>query len=238
MKKCILFCLAYMTFININGQKLKTITKYDFITTEKFEVLKKNKKIRNGSYLMKWKSDGTVLVKGQYQDNRKIGVWEYSDFRTKKLEQKYDYDTKSITFSEYSFWDKTPYSHFKYNGEWIMGEIDTLPEVIGGLSGLKLKLTKFALKITDFPKAGITIFSFIVTKEGKTRDYKVVSTPESSGVDDILQVIMEDKDNWTAAIYKGTKVDSEVFLQMNVKYQENSINIRSYTIDFYNLFGK
>ncbi len=230
-----IFFFTVIIIFSASGQKVKTITKESFLTIEEYSVLKPNKNVRNGTYIKKMKYDGEILVNGNYNENRKIGIWDYYDFRTWKLEQKYDYDNNLIVYSEPSFLDRTVLNHFNYNGEWIFDELDSLPILIGGISDLKLQLTEEACnytKVPNFPKAGIAIFSFIITKDGKTRDYKILNSSGNTFENKLLKFLMEHPGNWLPAMHHGEYVDTEFFIPMNIRYIENSQELKRFTIDF------
>ena len=235
MKKILIFIISIAILPCTYGQKVKTKRNETFMAVEKYEVLKSDKKILHGKYTKQYKLDNTTLIKGQYKDNRKIGIWEYYDFRSKKLEQKYDYGNNKIIFSETLFLDRTQSDHFKYNGEWIYDKLDSLPKRIGGISDLKLKLTEEAFKYykaPDFPNEGIAIFSFIITKDGKTKDYKILTSTGNTFENELLNLLIESDGKWIPAMYKGEYVESEFIIPMNVKYKENTQGLKRFTIDF------
>lgn len=235
MRTIAIFFFIVGIILNTNGQKVKTITNESFMTIEQYDVLKPKKKVRNGTYTKKWKYGDEILIRGNYKENIKIGVWEYYDFRTKKLEQKYDYDNDTIIYSDPSILDITPSNHFNYNGKWILGDLDSLPILVGGISDLKLALNELAYNYTkapNFPTAGVAIFSFIITKEGKTKDYKILISSGNDFENELLKLLIEHKGKWIPAMYNGEYVDSEFLIPMNVRYKENTYGLKRYTIDF------
>jgi hypothetical protein len=227
--------LISMTFLiglhSTYGQELKTITNRTSQTVEEYEVLKADKKNKNGKYIKKtaW---GQLITKGQFKDNIEAGLWEFYDYRTGDLEQKFDYDNNKIVFLNL---ESTAQNHFYYNGQWILDKLDTVPFVIGGLSNLRLKLVETAYSYTkapNFPKAGVAIFSFIVTKEGKTKDFKISQSSENSFEKRLLNIIESSMENWRPGIYKGEAVDTEFLIPMNVRYKINSPDQKEYIIEF------
>ena len=69
------------------GQKTKVIkekNKYELTT---YEVLSSNKEIKNGFYIKKTKG-GRLIVKGEYKDNKKSGLWSYYTFNNSILSAK------------------------------------------------------------------------------------------------------------------------------------------------------
>jgi hypothetical protein len=231
----LLFSLIFVyNFFCIEAQNLKTITKNTYYTTEEFQVLKSDKNIKYGSYNRKFFS-GIVITKGRYENNFKKGIWEFFDFRSGTLEQKYDFDNDSLTFSNVL---NVSNLKFKYNGEWTNGKLDRLPELIGGLSGLKVKIIEldriynFDPFKPIFPKAGYALFSFIITKIGEVTDPKIVQSPGNSFEKEILNAIGETSTNWKPALYDGNPVDVEFNIGMIISYTQNSDNLKSYLIYF------
>lgn len=70
MKRLLIFIISFGILSTTYGQKIRTITKERFLTIEEYEVFKSKKKIRNGKYIMKTKHDNSIVVKGQYKENR------------------------------------------------------------------------------------------------------------------------------------------------------------------------
>jgi len=212
-------------------QKLKTVTKKTSQTIEEFEVLKSDKKIRHGNYSKKTKF-GQLIAKGQFKDNLESGIWEFYDYRTNDLEQKFDYDKGKFTYLNM---ENTTLNHFNYNGQWIMEKLDTVPALIGGLSNLRLELVEKAYSYTkapNFPKAGIALFSFIVTKNGETKDFKIAQTSGNSFESKLLAVIEKSGGKWTPGKFKGEPVDTEFFIPMNVRYKVDEPMEKVYYIEF------
>ncbi|MGB8492416.1 MAG: energy transducer TonB [Bacteroidales bacterium] len=234
MVKLLISLFFVYNFFCTEAQKLKTITKNTPIITEEFQVLNSDKNVKYGSYNRKLFS-GIIMTKGLYENNIKKGIWEFFDFRTGTLEQKCDYDNDSLTFSNVL---NVSNLKFKYNGDWINGKLDRLPELIGGLSSLKVKIIEldriynFDPFKPIFPKAGYTLFSFIITKNGEVTDPKIVQSPGNSFEKEIINAIGETSTNWKPALYHGNPVDVEFKIGMIISYTQNSDELKSYLIYF------
>jgi hypothetical protein len=201
-------------------QDLKLVTRTTYTTTEKYEVLKSDKRIKNGSYTKEIYEK--VSAKGNYKNNERVGIWEFYNFQSNELEQKYDYDNKKLLFGDIQ---QKPYN-FYYNGKWTIAKLDSFPYLIGGLSDLKLQLFE---KIWDYcyqygqptiPYAGVTVFSFVVDKDGTTKNHKI-SISSKNSIEESLLKIIKDYSNikWIPGIYNGEKVETEYIISMYMSYE-------------------
>lgn len=212
-------------------QELKTITRKTLQTIEEFEVLKSDKRIRNGKYV-KTTPFGVLIAKGQFKANLRSGVWEFYDYRTGKLEQRFDYDREKITYLNMK---NIPLSHFNYDGQWIMEELDTVPVLIGGFSDLRMELVKKAYSYTktlNFPEAGTALFSFIVTKSGETKDFRIVRSSGNEFESRLLTHIKNSGGKWIPGKFEGEPVDTEFFIPMNVRYEVDDPDKKVLLIEF------
>jgi hypothetical protein len=75
---CIILNLLVISFL-VNGQELRNIVRSDKNVTEKYFVLKKNKKIKQGQYikLREVAFPGKTFIEefGKYENNKRTGVW-------------------------------------------------------------------------------------------------------------------------------------------------------------------
>ncbi len=215
-----------------NAQKVKTKRNETLMTIEEFKVLKSDKKIRNGSYIKKLKYGQTIIVKGQYLDNIKTGIWDYFDYRTGELEQKYDYDNKILLSSYFKSPDQ---ANIYYKGDWLVANIDTMPIPIGGMSGLWIKIIETVNELTRpgvLPKDGAAVFSFVVTADGNNKDFKILKSSGNKFDDEILNIVKEHSFRWIPGIYKGDSVDTEFLIPMHIIYTKNTETVKSYIVSF------
>jgi len=100
MKRILLPLICLMLFINVHSQvKEITIKNNDLKITEKLSVLKSDKKIRQGSYekylYISKLNKNTLIEKGQYDNNKKVGNWTYYEI-TGDISLQYCFDNDSI----------------------------------------------------------------------------------------------------------------------------------------------
>lgn len=92
--------LSVLTLLLISTATLaqQTVKRSNYLANsimEKFEVLKADKKVRQGTFVATFKS--TTVAKGNYQDGKRSGNWDF--FNTKgKLVQTYNYTQNKLTF--------------------------------------------------------------------------------------------------------------------------------------------
>lgn len=74
--RLLLFVLIIFS-ANTSAQDLKWVQTdfYDGSVREKYQVLKKKKRIRQGEYIRFYKS-GVINIRGMYHENERIGLWE------------------------------------------------------------------------------------------------------------------------------------------------------------------
>lgn len=213
-------------------QDLKLITRVNSSTIEEYEVLKSDKKIKNGSYTKKILKK--LSVKGNYKNNERIGIWEFYNLNSGEIEQKYDYDSRRLLFDEHQ---QKPFN-FYYNGKWMIAKLDSIPYLIGGLSDLKLKLHEaiwryiFAYRELNIPFAGVTVFSFVVDKNGSTKNHKISISSKSPNEESLLKIIKDYSKIWIPGIYNGEKVESEFIIPMYISYEFNSGTVEKVMISF------
>lgn len=227
----ILLLLILLAFFKTAAQETKTVNKRTAQTIDEYEVLKSDKSIKNGKYTKKMVY-GLLLTKGQFKNNEKVGTWEFYDLYTGQLEQKYNFDINKFEFIDLA--NSREYNFYN-NNTWTISKLDTMPLLIGGLSELRVKLAEIAYsksKAPKFPKEGMALFSFIVTKEGATKDFKVSYSSDNTFENEILNAIKEFKGTWLPGKYKGELVDTEVLIPMYVKYKVNTDYEKQYSIDF------
>jgi len=104
MKKLILlmlFVLPTNVFAQDTVKRSSDISNF----TERFMVLKSDKKVRHGSYKL-LNSDGKIIASGKYDQGKRTGIWNF--YTNGLLVQQYDYTNNKII---YNFPDKSKISY-------------------------------------------------------------------------------------------------------------------------------
>ena len=65
---------------------------------ESYYVLKENPGIKHGSY--QYSTNVGLMEKGQYDHDKRTGVWEFYDADNASLEQKYNYTSRELVFNK------------------------------------------------------------------------------------------------------------------------------------------
>jgi hypothetical protein len=127
MKKLTLL-FAICSFTGFLGHAQETVSRTSFIgtsITEKFEVLKSDKKVRQGIYTASFKQN--TIAKGAYQNGARTGSWDFFNAKG-KLVQTYNYNQNKFTLL-----DTADLSDLKYFLENVKpADAVTAPIKIGG----------------------------------------------------------------------------------------------------------
>lgn len=103
MKKyCLLFLYINLIAFYTQAQEKPETTKLrNWLTEtvkEKFDVLKSDKKTKEGLYEAIYTPSGAIIARGNYHDNKHVGLWHYFDLRQRLIET-FDY-SRNMLFSE------------------------------------------------------------------------------------------------------------------------------------------
>ncbi len=173
---CILFALATMPVL---GQELTTIRRG--LSRELWEIYQASSyhvKVKDGTYEVTTNKKET-LVKGQFKNGQKVGVWTYYDAGVPI--QIYDFSAGKLL---YNIPDSLTMVRSDYALEAVTDEGDTIqpPNKIGGANYGFLLL----YEPRDMPEElkGMTAsaqmtYVFTVTEEGKLQDWTVMYTGTS-----------------------------------------------------------
>lgn len=230
MRKLLILCLIILSF-TAKSQEVKKREHKERLWTENYEVLKSDSKIKNGSYKLHDNVGGNLRVKGQFNNNKPVGVWEYYDF-SGDLNHIYDFDNKRVLLlQEY----KNLVFNIVYHEQQLYTNLDSIPLIIGGFSNLDLRLSNIALKevvAPSFPKEGKAVYTFVVSKNGGAKDFKLDQSSGNSFDNKVLEELERTSNEWLPAEYKGEKVDVNYILIMDVKSEQPNIFEAKYSVRF------
>ncbi len=179
MKK-IITIIFLLFFISVNAQKVKKRTSKTALgETEIYYVLKSDKKVKHGKYLVKNPFSNNLRVTGEYafgekhglwieynilcnkirsrgyyKKGKRIGKWKFFDY-TGKFIQEYDYDAKKIIASKEVERVKEYPKLLEYevfiNDSLVITTLDSPPSCIGGRCNLIYEIGEKFYEIRDHP---------------------------------------------------------------------------------------
>jgi len=207
--------LLLITSAYLFGQdtKKKTVSNDYPPYKETFYVLKSDRKIKHGEYQ---KTYGGLTIKGQFDNNKKIGVWEYFD-RYNQLEQKIDFDSEKIIFTKPINLIKR---YFIRDGESFKEATpDELPILQGGQSALLYYILnlRYPVDARRMGTQGKVLISATITQDGKIIDEKIEDGPGDGLKEEALRVIQMIPDEWMPGKVNGQKTDIRVIIPIVFK---------------------
>jgi len=180
---------------------------------ETFYVLKSDQETKHGEYK---KTYGGLLVTGQFESNKKTGVWEYFD-RSGQLEQKIDFSankvilTRPMTLIE---------NYFVKDGDSYKEVTpDETPVFQGGESGVTFYFRNLRYP-ADARRMGIegkVLILATVTQDGRLTDEEILEGPRNGLREEALRVIKMIPDEWIPGKVNGKTVDILVVIPVIFK---------------------
>jgi TonB family protein len=183
---------------------------------ETFYVLKNDESTKHGSYVKKW-SRG-VIEKGQYDMNKKVGVWEFYGLDG-KMEQQFNY-SDSVLVSDNSV--KPIYTLCLVTQDSAIMDVspDKFPVFIGGTS----KFYRHLFGNLRYPPLarrrgtqGKVLISGTVTKTGAFTNAKIFQDPGDGCGEEALRVVNLFEFSWLPAIYNSEKTDVMIVIPVVFK---------------------
>jgi len=172
---------------------------------EAYYVLKDNPEVKHGLYQNSSKK--RLIEKGEYDHNKKIGVWEFYDDQG-NLEQKYDYTSNQLIFNK----ERKQFGIYKLNSDGNLIEIepDMHPLFIGG----RARYDRFIKNNLKYPKnskskgtEGRQIVIVLLSKQGEILE-KRIYRPISADIDEeALRLINELPKEWIPAKHQNEAID-------------------------------
>lgn len=109
MKKIIFIVYFLFLFINVFSQDtveiINNFNESDFWKIQEKFTITIPDSLKNGTYTSYFKS-GVIESKGNYKNNKRIGVWEFYDSKSWRMYLKYDFDKKTILYREQTTFEK------------------------------------------------------------------------------------------------------------------------------------
>lgn len=196
------------------AQETKEVTGQDNAFTEKYSVLKADKRTKQGPYRQYFRE--TLIEKGDYSQGNRIGVWEFYDMRG-NLDQKFDYTAQQVQYS--ANYDRPDSLQTLY---MVISHTDTSyvqlakpPVPIGGSSQLARTLMTnlpYPISAQRAGKQGTVAVQYLVDEIGKFRPVRVIRSSGDRDMDEeALRVInLYGVLQWVPAELNGRKVSTMI----------------------------
>ena len=175
---------------------------------ETYYVLKDNPEIKHGAYT---KSARGFSVKGQYENNARAGVWEFTG-RSGRLTQRIDFTTGTVTQLEPM--------HPSWQMKILSDTPDEEPVLIGGMDFLMYHFRSLLRYPAEARRTGVdgTVWiSATITQDGKMIDEKVEEGPDRGLHAEALRVMQLLPDDWIPGKVDGQPVDVRISLPVKFR---------------------
>jgi hypothetical protein len=226
-KYCLLLIICLNTFYS-QAQERKEITKKKSWLTEnvkeKYEVLKSDNKIKKGLYEAIYTGTNTVIARGHYEANEKVGIWYFWDIHARLVEA-FDYTNNRLLSEEPVNAISRQYIWYAFDQKLRDSDRITKPLHIGGrcygyIPYLQIfHLTKnYAGIDLRFLNATLEI---LVSPGGRLADLKVhiIAPDNSDNVTSFSPDIFSERDKeFIPATINGKPVMSRIFLACQITY--------------------
>lgn len=176
---------------------------------------------KHGEYSRTLKGTPSIEEKGQFENGKKAGIWEYFD-PTGAVEQKYDFNKNELVYNKY---ENKPAlgitnSAIIENGKLKKNNTGQLPVLLGGMSKHHYYLAnnlQYPAKARAAKIEGTVIISVTITQDGKIIDEKVEGEAGYGLGEEALRVIKLFPDEWIPLYINGNPVDTRLFIPIRFK---------------------
>jgi periplasmic protein TonB len=216
MRVLLLTILILMTKIQLFAQATENKTIKNDEYEETFSVLKEDQSIRHGHSKKVYLGHSARIEEGQYDHNKKIGIWEYYNDNG-EIEQKFDFDRDSLIFFN-------PFN--AVSSSWILrgdsifeNTTGKKPILLGGDGKYAsyLRYLKYPAEARENRREGVVFVSARVTSDGKLVDEKVEKKLGMGLDEEALKIIQMLPDEWIPLKVNGTPVDSKVLFRLRFR---------------------
>jgi Gram-negative bacterial tonB protein. len=224
MKKIYIFAIGLLAFYFCNAQDkaLKTkVTKDQNIATA--VTINKKTKQKEGLYLEVDMNTGDTLVAGQYANDKRTGLWQFSD--------------KKVMYFEYDFTENlmkrtSPLIHAvdtfivkAGNGQYTLSQVDTPPLFLGYKNEFEALLSKsirIPLQVTQNHVAGTAVVSFVIDEHGLMKDVQSEAVLDKELDREIVRRITEMNGEWLPAVKDGKPVNARFMVVVSLSEGQNT----------------
>jgi len=234
--------LIYILTLNTFGQTTKEITKKykNPWYTEKYNVLKSDKKIKHGNF-QKLGYQDCLVIDGYYDFGKKDSLWTTYYWRSKQIEkqgffkddkrigewkfyssdgnliQTYDFTTQKLIYSI----EPTKKTAILQDGQEVEKMLLSNPQLVGSLIELYNYLAPAQMEMYKSGeyelKTGIVLITLYVTKDGKTINHKIESGISEKIDKKCLEIVKNIPDLWIPGQDENGKVIAKYSLPISFR---------------------
>ncbi|MFT4602799.1 MAG: protein TonB [Arenicella sp.] len=224
-----LFILLLLFCTTSDAQKIKEIIEddYDLFCRNIYDVLKKDKTVKHGSYKSTYVSGNPrikgwytfnqkdslwtyfnsnkpiIAARGKYKYDVKLGVWDYFDSK-EQLRHRYNHSTGVLNFT--TFEDTVKKRTIIINDSVFTDKVSRPPIFLLG-DKEKLRIIRnnivYPQSAIDQNIFGTVMISFYINKYGKAIDHKITSSVGGGCDEEALRVVKLIPNEWVPGIYKN-----------------------------------
>ena len=203
--------LIILTFFPLTlwGQKTKLIK--DKQNNEEYYVLKSDNSIRHGDY-RKFGQNNLLLIKGHFTNGLNDSIWELYNSKG-ELFQKIDLSKNDLLYVKIEESEKNNLYKLINGNDISLVALDRPPVYLGGFDNFLIEWASNIVYPKDELKKGITgrvFVSFIVDKNGKTSNFKVLKSAGHEFDEEAIRTIKLVPERWFPGILNGKAVDIEI----------------------------
>ncbi|WP_448700531.1 hypothetical protein ACFGVR_01100 [Mucilaginibacter sp. AW1-3] len=226
MKKSLLFYVLLLGILSGYSQTVKRSNDLTPQITEKFSVLKSNKKIREGDYTASYNKGG-LLAQGSYENGYRTGEWEFYNNKGDHI-QTYNYDTNTMTFRDTS--GKKGMKYF-FSQNILKGDTVSNPIPVGGYYFVIVPLVFYHPELSDmirktYPNIEKVECSHILTisPEGLLAKHQVMITVDGKNqLYNLSDPGLEDEyKKFVPGMINGKPVESKITTTTFLTFQQTS----------------
>lgn len=224
MKNILLFVLLILIFQVSNAQE-KIIRKNNLngFFYEEYEVLKSDKKNKNGIYEIVNSSSKKALAVGKYNNNKPVGNWYY--YNTKgDLIQRFNYDSNTLFFNQSS---ENPSLTYKFKYELQEDDQVIYPIKIGGdFIGLDFINTKLNSSVGNYiynygDENSVISNKLLINEDGVLIEWKT-EVQIGTHIQEFYNSIKNLNDynlNFIPAKVNGMPVQCYIYIESKIKFR-------------------
>ncbi|HMV08107.1 MAG TPA: energy transducer TonB [Cyclobacteriaceae bacterium] len=217
--KHLLFTLLTILLVQLNvfSQELKAKKSRGHFYSEEYNVLADEKKINHGAY-SRQSLTGTRKLSGQFDHNRPVGDWTYSE--NEEAIQTYNYDLQKITFHK-----KTDIEYSVNTGSGItVLNVDTPPSYIGSKIALAQELSnviKYPMKAKQMGVEGVVFVEIWVNEDNTLGEIQLIKGIMRECDQEVIAALKKIPGNWIAATINNNQLKAS--FAIGVEYNLDSM---------------